>query len=131
MYTTYALVDPRDRRIFYVGCTSLNPKVRYSSHLSAASTGRGIGSCADYIRTLLALGYRPTMFALDRTHKACDARESELHFITVIPYLTNSPKGTRSSCGKAEPRALVTELVSELAEALLDDWRRWRLRKNE
>lgn len=58
MHVVYALHDPRDRRVRYIGCTSLPLKVRVSSHLSSARCGGG-DERARWLRDLLSEGLRP------------------------------------------------------------------------
>lgn len=38
MYTIYGLIDPRDKKIFYVGRTARPPKKRFGEHLSEIGT---------------------------------------------------------------------------------------------
>lgn len=78
-FTVYGLVDPEDRahRIRYVGCTlhaeSYLPH-RLACHVQDAKRG-STSPRARWIRSLLALGRRPAIVALEARPDACDAVE--------------------------------------------------------
>lgn len=63
----YGLRDPRDRRIYYVGCTS-SPQSRLIGHLEDARATRGTERATPkdrWIAELLDAGLEPDMVPLD------------------------------------------------------------------
>lgn len=60
----YALIDPRDRAVRYVGCT-VDPKKRYYAHLAAQMMAEGNRAWCDWVDELRALRLRPEMVVLD------------------------------------------------------------------
>ena len=80
-FTIYAMVDPRDGRPRYVGC-SVNVKDRVSSHMSVARTNTPNGAGAGpwtiaWLRELLADGLRPGVSILQRVDTEDAAAQAE------------------------------------------------------
>lgn len=74
--TIYALADPDDHRIYYVGA-SLRPKVRYHQHLQAAKNPERT-AIRDWLRGLVGKGQRPVLLPLKRVRPAKAAAEEHL-----------------------------------------------------
>jgi predicted GIY-YIG superfamily endonuclease len=74
-YVIYALIDPTDHRVCYVGQTR-NPQARLAQHLSHRSHRGGKGA---WIRSLEEKGHRPIMQILERVtdQETALAREQE------------------------------------------------------
>lgn len=92
MTSIYALVDPRNNEVRYVG-KAKNPKLRYASHKCVT----GNSYRANWIRSLQLCGYNPEMVILEET---VDWVESELFWIDYLrslgARLTNLSKGGES-----------------------------------
>jgi GIY-YIG catalytic domain len=65
----YALVDPRDETIHYIGQTS-NPKARLSGHFSGFSAGS-----SQWVEKLRGAGFRPIFHLLETCEGNVDLRE--------------------------------------------------------
>lgn len=72
----YALIDPRDKAVRYVGCT-LDMRQRYSAHLSALEQSEGNRRRCEWVRELRALNLRPEMLLLDQKIGIAAAHISE------------------------------------------------------
>lgn len=66
-YFIYALCDPRDQSIRYVGITKQPVKKRVSSHLKAARCGANL-YCSCWLRQLLDEELRPLVVVLEETN---------------------------------------------------------------
>lgn len=64
-FHVYVLVDPRDGRPRYVGCT-MNPRQRMSAHLNANKSTEGNGRRCEWVRELKTLGLAPKMMGLGK-----------------------------------------------------------------
>jgi hypothetical protein len=65
----YALIDPRDGRVRYVGCTSKEIKRRVIEHMNAANTGNRTAA-KTWLSELRGLGLKPIGFLLEFTDAA-------------------------------------------------------------
>lgn len=85
MFTVYALRDPRDGAIRYVGCTVHALPHRLGAHLSAARCGaatrRTTGRVKPWLRELLAAGIRPDIATLQRVGTLQRANRAEVRWI--------------------------------------------------
>jgi DNA-binding XRE family transcriptional regulator len=84
----YALVDPRDGRVRYVG-RSVNPAVRMIAHMNGLSTSRK----GRWLRELVAEGLTPLMKVLDETdweHQKSVEYEWIERYRQLEPDLTNA-----------------------------------------
>lgn len=78
-YTIYALVDPRTKLVCYVGNTVQPLKTRLCCHVSSRDIERS--PKAAWIRSLVALGLRPSIKALQGTYDRLHATALETRFI--------------------------------------------------
>ena len=69
MGSVYALHDPRDGSVRYIGKTTLSPEERLSAHIKAART-RGRARSWTWIRGLLRDGLAPTVSLLEQANLA-------------------------------------------------------------
>ena len=80
-FVIYALIDPRDRMIFYVGQTrDLNQ--RYQDHCNASDDDRS--PRAKRIREILATGKRPYTIVLERCSNRLKALAIEIFWIMLL-----------------------------------------------
>lgn len=88
MYFIYALGDPRDGRIYYVGCTC-EPLIRWESHSNAH------GCCtADLINSELKdARLQPVMVILQTADSRDTASDLERHWIASLKGLVNKQPG--------------------------------------
>ena len=108
MYSVYSLTDPRDGRIYYVGCTT-NPEQRLRMHSGGNST-----CTADRINSKLKEeGLQPVMTILASTEDRQQAGDLERHWIANFSTLVNRKPG-----GLPERRE---DLVSRLLAVMNDD----------
>lgn len=89
MFTIYALVDPRDSAVRYIGCTSWPVEMRLRAHCTdLVGYRRG-----DWIRELLAADLRPSAIVLQRTASEQEAMDLErawyFRFLEAGAQLTN------------------------------------------
>lgn len=90
----YALVDPRDHSVRYVG-KSDNPRVRYFAHLHGPESNLKTYK-ANWIRQLKSEGLVPSIVILERVHPSewADAERKWIaHFRNTGARLTNSTSG--------------------------------------
>jgi hypothetical protein len=79
--TVYALKDPRDGALFYVGATTYPPRWlqsdRVSNHISASRRGHERNPKSQRIREIVAAGLRPIGVVLEvtATRECASARE--------------------------------------------------------
>lgn len=78
-FIIYALLDPRDRQVRYVGMTK-NPKERLSRHVREARRKGGTKRLS-WVRSLVAAGCTPEMVELERTG---DWHEAEQFWIAYL-----------------------------------------------
>jgi hypothetical protein len=101
MYTIYALQDPRNFAIRYVGMTN-NPNMRYFSHVSGLECSPKKN---EWIKEVKGAHLMPLMEILDNAPTEEDARKKEAFWIHLFrdtqPPLTNKiyPSST-TSCSK-------------------------------
>jgi len=76
MFTIYALIDPRDCSVYYVGCTE-RPEVRHREH----TTGKAQCGARPRNRELLALGLKPGFVVLRTANDAFTAAVLETETI--------------------------------------------------
>ncbi len=81
MVTVYALLDPRDGRVRYIGCTS-NPTRRLKAHISDGRRGHQT-SKARWIASLLELGARPQLTILESVTTA-DGPNAEARWLRIF-----------------------------------------------
>lgn len=89
-WAIYGLVDPRDARIRYVGCT-INPRDRVGCHVS--SSKYETSPKAGWVRELVALDLRPIFVTLQIAREPWEASEAERKWIAKLPGLTNRARG--------------------------------------
>jgi len=108
--TIYALIDPRDGRVRYVGKTIQGVEKRLSQH--KATAGRlGHQWCARWIKSLDDRGLSPeitTLFVVEGGDWAMWERFWIKWFRSIEPKLTNICDGGEGSSGKATQQVEVT-----------------------
>lgn len=67
IYIVYALVDPRDSRIHYIGCTQ-NPKARLAAHITGARSAKRGRRKVAWLNELRRRGLRPLMIEIERVN---------------------------------------------------------------
>jgi len=82
MNTTYALVDPRNLQVKYVGCSS-NPRARLSHHC----TNKSSTTVSKWIAELKQQDMRPEMVELESGLNYEKGRESEHFWIQYFKFL--------------------------------------------
>ena len=102
--TIYALVDPRDGCIRYVG-QSVNLVQRYKAHLKE----RGTGHKVRWMQALKAEAMLPQLAILEQCDDAIDLRPLEIFYIALHKPDLNVDDGTgvRSGMGPVTSRATV------------------------
>jgi hypothetical protein len=73
-YKIYALVDPRDEQVRYIG-QSISPERRYKDHIMLRTYG--IPAKDKWIKELLTIGLKPTLTIIDSCNAEQEARELE------------------------------------------------------
>jgi hypothetical protein len=104
MATVYALVDPRDHEIRYIGVTKNALHPRLSSHVrTAQSSRRGSTHKNDWIRKLLRTGYTPQIIEIQSGLAVKDAFNAEIYWISHFKdqgaCLTNTSTGGEGTTG--------------------------------
>lgn len=89
-WTIYGLVDPRDARIRYVGC-SAHPKDRAWMHAGQARIATSPKSV--WMRELEAAGLKPLLVAIEVCESEKEAADSERKWIASLPGLCNVANG--------------------------------------
>jgi hypothetical protein len=126
----YALVDPRDRQIRYIGYTSLSPQERLNQHIKQARLNRGKLSyhAMNWLNSLADQGLRPEMFPLD-SFVADRWQERERHWINVYRQLgcnlTNTQPGGEGG-PKWSPSPLKGQPLNESHRAKISEATRRR-----
>ena len=93
----YGLVDPRDKKVRYVG-KSKNPYARRDNHLSEARMkNRRGGKRLGWLRELNRVGVRPRVIILETVIGCWEEREK--HWIASLPGLFNSHPGGSGGWG--------------------------------
>lgn len=117
LVTVYALVDPRDEQVRYVGYTKQALNLRLTGHM-CDKTGR---KKSEWIAELKELGLRPQIIELEKTDMdSSDEMEHKwaLYFLEQGANLTNG-KYTRAvkTEGSVQRRVrLIAELAAELSK---------------
>jgi predicted GIY-YIG superfamily endonuclease len=78
-YFIYALGDPRDGAVRYVGCT-INPVSRFRDHVAASYDTSTYAWC----RELRALGMKPVLLCLQTTDNYENAGRLEVGMMTTL-----------------------------------------------
>jgi len=101
--TIYALIDPRDKRVRYVGKTCTPLRVRIQNHMLSATRPWGKKThCRNWIKSLIAEGIKPdvsTLMVVDGDSWAWWERYFIRWFRSIEPGLTNHCDG-----GEGAPR---------------------------
>lgn len=109
----YALIDPRDGAVRYVGCTN-NPEHRIADHICEARTKETNQGKKRWILSILADGLRPVMEVLQKTDDLSweedESRWIQVHRETGAELLNLTDGG----CGSPgyDPPAIVREHMS-------------------
>lgn len=123
MTSIYALVDPRNNEVRYVG-KAKNPKLRYASHKCVT----GNSYRANWIRSMQQCGHNPEMVILE---EAVDWVESELFWIDYLrslgARLTNLSKGGESGPVGWSPTVEQRKKMSVKSKARMDEARKFPL----
>ncbi len=95
-WSVYILVDPRDSRIYYVGC-SQSPKIRLTQHIAMArSEPKANPRKAEWLNNLWRCGFRPLMIEIECVNY-WHHLEREFHWIVTLAEngapLTNARHG--------------------------------------
>ncbi len=115
-YTIYALTDPRDNGVRYIGIT-VNPDERLKQHIWGDMNIRK----REWIHELNRSGLAPIMYTIETAETEGEALEREAHWIQhylskgvklvnilMTPY-TNTQISDRTVTGKITLNALITE----------------------
>lgn len=99
MYEIYALLDPRDTNIRYIGYTS-NPKTRLRDHMQSSRTSREkISHKSNWIRALDKEGLKPIYKTLARTKSLEEIKQLEIDHIAYYKQLYKLTNGTKGGDG--------------------------------
>ena len=79
-YFIYALGDPRDGELRYVGCTK-DPVTRLHLHYVAKWNYTGAG---EWIKQLKVLDLKPVLLCLESTNDVPTARKQEEHWMSEL-----------------------------------------------
>lgn len=121
-WTIYALTDPRDGVVRYVGKT-YNAKKRLLAHISEAARSRRVNKKCSWIKELLLQGGSPTMSVLE-TGAGAGWQEAEKrwikNFLDAGVRLTNATDGGEAPMTgrKHTPEALAKMSASHLGRRL-------------
>lgn len=118
MYSVYALVDPRDQAVRYVGL-SQNVHKRYAAHLVISERPNK----TLWIKELMQAGTPPALTVLETnlSRKEAEAKEGQWiqHYLDQGYALLNLSKNRKVKPGSAKDKPKVTQGNQE-EEALLD-----------
>lgn len=93
-FTIYALLDPRDRQVRYVGMTK-NPAQRMARHLVEARR-KGRTKRLEWVRSLVIAGVEPEMIEVERTSDWHEAEQFWIaYFRAMGADLVNGNEGGR------------------------------------
>lgn len=113
MFCVYGLSDPRTNAIRYVGVTKCGLKVRYDDHIRVARHGkRGVPDRTHrsfWIRSLLAVGLRPSLIPLEDTEDRSREQWWIRHLRSLGSDLVNATNG-----GEGSGYQLTPEHVSKI-----------------
>lgn len=127
MWKVYGLIDPRDGRIRYIGCTGRKQlSARLNHHVGSAT---GVGKKGwdarrnRWIREVLAEGFRPTITELERYESQEEGWAAEKRWIARLrPQLVNDTGG---GPGITNPSDELRERLSiAISEAQVEAWAR-------
>ena len=115
MYYIYALIDPRDNLIHYIGLTGNTPTHRLADHLTDRT-----GAKAEWLTDLLDAAFMPSFIVLQKADDVETAQLREAWWISTGEMLgwplTNVAKTTKqkkSTLEKAQPE-VHKEMVKEI-----------------
>lgn len=115
----YGLVDPRDKRVRYVGKTVTSLMVRLGGHVSAAKKRRENNPKAKWIRSLLTVGLKPEMRVLCESDNEAECYLAEQRWMNTLPDLLNQyPAGGGPGKGHLRGRKKSPEHAEFLREQL-------------
>lgn len=104
----YALIDPRNNKIRYIGKTTNKLNIRLSKHVSNTKYGK-LSHCQNWIKQLLKLNLKPTIDLIEKANIS-NWREKEIFWIkffrTKYNDLTNISDGGDTPDSKALSKAL-------------------------
>jgi len=89
-WRVYALVDPTDGQIRYIGSTERLLQKRLSQHICQLHGPRG-----EWIASLLTRGIKPTIHEIAQYNNLTDALTREYQEINTLPNLTNAQRTHR------------------------------------
>ena len=117
MYYIYALIDPRDNLVHYVGLTGNTPTHRLADHLTDRA-----GAKAEWLTDLLDAAFMPSFIVLQKADDLAQAQMREAWWISTGEMfgwpLTNFAKTTKqkkSTLERAQPE-VHKEIVKEIKE---------------
>jgi hypothetical protein len=117
----YALVDPRDSRVRYVG-KSINPAARLNGHCHKTRNGlHGNSLFCRWIESLADLGLRPWLRLIMQVPSGLDPNDWERHWISTFRWvgeeLTNIRDGGEGSApgGRHSPETIARMRTTALA----------------
>lgn len=114
MIRIYALVDPRDNEVRYVGKTKQTIKKRYQQHLKAARLRTDESWRTHWISKLLRLGYSPRIELLQEV-PVTDWRKAEQYWIGY--YRSIGCRLTNGTVGGDGGDSFTVETRSKMSEA--------------
>ncbi len=126
MYTVYALLDPRDDSIRYVGMTSLDVETRLQGHLQEANRERVNPEKIAWIRELRKLNLTPVAWELEQIEDRKIAIFREKFWINFCVFggepLTNVTETNKKPTMKRGPSGRVR--TDEEVDVMLDEYER-------
>lgn len=101
MSIIYALLDPRDRQVRYVGMTTEKAERRRRRHINVSK--RRETHCARWVRGLIKAGFEPEIIILEEVPSVDDLAQREIFWIGLyrkhganLTNLTDGGEGTRA-----------------------------------
>lgn len=117
MTVIYALVDPRNREIRYVGKAD-NPKRRLRAHISRSIRSPGARKCASWVASLISSGVKPEMMELESIVGSWE--EAEKYWIAYMRFVGANLVNMTTGGGKQNGHAIsqsAREKISRAAKA--------------
>jgi len=111
VFFVYAIIDPRDGQIFYIG-SGVNPIARLKHHIWDSEKGEN-NPRAKRIRSIFDSGNTPKLEILSKTLGIISARKKELIFMELYPHnLTNGSYPISSQKNGRKHRVSITRGAS-------------------
>lgn len=130
--TIYALYDPRNGKVCYVGKTQQKPMDRLYRHIAAARQGRTTFVAA-WIRALLYRGRRPVLEVLEETDNECGPAREQFWieaFIVQGHRLKNMTKGGYGSLGYKHNAKARAKIKAKRVQQTFSEETREKFRQN-